>query len=105
MSSLEDAYLDGILDKERYLARRGELPKQIQQAREQLDNLHKVEKVDLVQLYGIVETVTFRDGENTIDGETLDRQAWRLIIEGLVERVVIHGTSDGHKNPPTIVVL
>ena len=105
LSSIEDAYLDGILDKERYLVRRGELPKLIQQAKAHLDNLPKVEQVDLDQLFAVADSVTTVEGAVTVNGEPLDNQAWREIVGGLVDRVTIDGSGDGRKNPPAIKVL
>ena len=107
LSLLEDAYLDGVLDKERYLARRGELPKQIQQAKSQLDNLPKVQQVNVDQLFAVADSVTIVEGAVTVNGEPLDNQAWREIIGGVVDRIVIEesANTDGRSAPAAIKVL
>ena len=51
---------------------------------------------DLTHLFTIADSITV---------DTLDDQAWREIIEGIVDRVVIEGASgDGRKSPASIRV-
>ena len=47
------------------------------------------------QLFAIAESININN---------LDTQAWRQLVAGMVDRIVIENPSDGHKNPPTIVV-
>jgi site-specific DNA recombinase len=96
LSRLEDSYLDGDIGKDRYLTRRDEILTQLAEIKEALAIQPKAVNVDLDQLFAIADAITV---------ETLDDQAWRDIIEGMVDRVIIEGTGDGRKSPPTIKVV
>jgi site-specific DNA recombinase len=96
LSRLEDSYLDGDIGKDRYLARRDEILAQLAEIKEVLAIQPKVVNIDLDQLFAVADAITV---------DTLDDQAWRDIIEGIVDRIIIEGTGDGRKSPPTIKVL
>jgi hypothetical protein len=96
LSRLEDSYLDGDIGKDRYLTRRDEILAQLAEIKEALAIQPKVVDADLDQLFAIADAITV---------ETLDDQAWRDIIEGMVDRIIIEGTGDGRKSPPTIKVV
>jgi site-specific DNA recombinase len=96
LSSLEDAYLDGDIVKDRYRARRDELTSQINELQAQLAAKPRLVLPDLEQFFALADA---------LEGDPPDDQEWREIIEGLVDRVVIEGSGDGRKSPPTIKVI
>ena len=97
LTRLEDRYLDGDLSQERYLMRRDEITAHIQELRAQVPEPPRQTLPDIEQLFSIAETIALED---------LDDQAWREVIEGMVDRIVIEGTKgDGRKSPATIKVL
>lgn len=96
LSRLEDSYLDGDLPRERYLIRRDEIMANLQQVREQLAAKPHLALPELDQIFAIADKITLDD---------LDDEAWREIIEGLVDRVVIEGTGDGRKDPPRVTII
>jgi hypothetical protein len=93
LSRLEDSYLDNDLSRDRYLVRRDEIMTQLEEIKTKLEERPTVITPDLKQLFAISESITV---------DTLDDQAWRDIIEGMVDRIVIEGTGDGRKSPPSI---
>ena len=96
LTRLEDRYLDGDLSQERYLVRRDEILAKLQELRAQLPEQPRQVLPDIDQVFSIAESITL---------DTLDDQAWRDIIEAMLDRVTIEGSGDGRKNPPEIKVL
>jgi site-specific DNA recombinase len=96
LSRLEDSYLDGDIGKDRYLTRRDEILTQLAEIKEALAIQPKAVTLDLNQLFDIADAIT---------ADTLDDQAWRDIIEGMVERVIVEGTGDGRKSRSIIKVI
>jgi DNA invertase Pin-like site-specific DNA recombinase len=82
LSRLEDSYLDGDLPRERYLIRRDEIMGQLKDIQQQLSAKPHLALPDLDQVFAIADSITVDD---------LDQEAWRDIIEGLINRVVIIG--------------
>jgi hypothetical protein len=80
---LEDSYLDGDLGKDRYLIRRDQILAELAEIQEGLATRLQPAMPDLDELFAIADTITV---------ENLDDEAWRDIIEGMVEKVVIEGT-------------
>jgi site-specific DNA recombinase len=80
LSNLEDDYLDRTISKERYLKRRDEILAQLEEIRGQLAAKPHLALPDVEQVLAIADTITL---------DTLDDLAWRDIIEGMVDRIVI----------------
>ena len=96
LTRLEDRYLDGDLSQERYLVRRDEILAKLQEIQaSKLSNPAPVAP-NLTHLFTIADSITV---------ESLDDEAWREIIEGMVDRIVIEGADgDGRKAPASIRV-
>jgi site-specific DNA recombinase len=82
LSSLEDAFLDGDIAKDRYRARRDELAGQIKELQAQLATRPHMALPDVDQLFALADA---------LEGEPPDDQEWREIIEGMVDRIIIEG--------------
>jgi DNA invertase Pin-like site-specific DNA recombinase len=82
LSSLEDAYLDGDIPRERYLVKRDEIMGQLQEVQAQLAAKPHLALPDMDQLFALA---------NALEGEPPDDLEWRDIIEGTVDRIVIEG--------------
>lgn len=98
LSRLEDGYFDGDISRDRYLTRRDEILVQLADVKATLAAQPNPATVDLDQLFAIAESITL---------ETLDGQAWREIIEAMVDRIVIEGPAakaGGRHSPATIKV-
>ena len=95
LSTLEDAYLDQDIGKDRYLAKRDEILGQMNDIKAATAAQPKNVTVDLDQLFAIAGTLSV---------ETLDDQAWREILENLVDQVIVEGEGDGRKDPAKITV-
>jgi hypothetical protein len=96
LSALEDAYLDRAIGKDRYLTKRDDILGQMNDIKAATATQPKTVTVDLDQLFAIADTLSV---------ETLDDQAWREIVENMVDRVVIEGEGDGRKDPAKITVI
>jgi site-specific DNA recombinase len=81
LSSLEDAYLDGDIPRDRYRARRDELTSQIKDLQRQLTERPHLALPDLDQLFTLADA---------LGDEPLDDGEWRHVLEGVVEKVVIN---------------
>lgn len=96
LSRLEDSYLDGDIRKDRYIAKRDEILGQLEEIKAHLSDIPKAAAPDIDNLIAIAETIAVGD---------LDDQAWREIVENMVDRIVIEGTGgDGRKAPATVRV-
>ena len=95
LSNLEDAYLDQAIGKDRYLAKRDDIMGQMADIKSAMAAQPKTATVDLDQLFAIA---------GALGVDTLDDQAWREIVENMVDRVTIEGEGDGRKTPPKITV-
>ena len=82
LSSLEDAYLDGDIPRDRYRSRRDELTSQIKDLRAQLAARPHLALPSVQQLFELADALA---------GEPPDDQEWREIFEGVVDRIVIDG--------------
>ena len=82
LSKLEDSYLDNDLSRDRYLTRRDEIIAQLEEVKGQLAERPTTITPDLKQLFAIADAITV---------DSLDDQAWRELIEGMVSRIVIDG--------------
>jgi site-specific DNA recombinase len=82
LSSLEDAYLDGDITKDRYRARRDELTSQIKELESQLAARPHLALPDTEQLFALADA---------LQGEALDDLEWRQVVEGTLDRVIING--------------
>jgi site-specific DNA recombinase len=80
LSSLEDAFLDGDIAKDRYRARRDELTSQIKELESQLAARPHLALPDMEAIFSLALSYT---------PETLNDAGWRVIIEEVVDRVVI----------------
>jgi len=99
LSRLEDRYLDGDLSQERYLIRRDEFMAQLKEIQKDLATKPQPVLPDIDRVFSIAESITMED---------LDDQAWREIIEAMVDRISIEGSAtktDGRRSPATIRVL
>ena len=99
LSRLEDRYLDGDLSQERYLIRRDEFMAQLKEIQKDLATKPQPVLPDIDRVFSIAESITMED---------LDDQAWRDIIEAMVDRISIEGSAtktDGRRSPATIRVL
>jgi site-specific DNA recombinase len=91
LRSLEDAFLDGDIARDRYRARRDELTSQIKELQSQLVARPHLALPDLDQFFALADSMDIVEGVITIDGEPLSDQAWRELVEGLVSRIIIAG--------------
>jgi hypothetical protein len=82
LSSLEDAFLDGDIPKERYRVRRDEIASQVKELQAQLADRPHLALLDMEQLFALADA---------LEGEPLDDLEWREIVEGTVERITISG--------------
>jgi site-specific DNA recombinase len=96
LSRLEDSYLDKDLSRDRYLTRRDEILDQLEEIKGQLAERPTSIAPDLKQLFAIADAITV---------ETLDDEAWRDIVEEMIDRIIIAGTGDGRKSPSIIKVV
>ena len=99
LSRLEDQYLDADLSRDRYLIRRDEITAELREIQGQLAEQPKIVVPDIEPVLAIAESITLG---------TLDDQAWRQIIEAMVDRIVIEGPSteaDGRRSPAAIRVV
>lgn len=95
LTNLENDYLDREISRDRYRLRRDEINNQLQDIEAQMVVQPKAVLPDMEQLFAIAESININN---------LDTQAWRQLVAGMVDRIVAENPSDGHKNPPTIVV-
>ena len=94
LAGLEDGYFDGEIAKDRYLQRRDDYLKTLEEIESKISDLPTLHRMDIQPVLGIINTITW---------ETLDDQAWREIVEGVVDRVVVEGPGgDGRTFPSTI---
>ena len=97
IAGLEDGYFDGEIAKDRYLQRRDDYLKTLEEIESKLSDLPTVPRMDIQPVLGIMDTITW---------DTLDDQAWREIIEGVVDRVVVEGSGgDGRTFPSSIKII
>jgi site-specific DNA recombinase len=82
LSSLEDAYLDGDIPRDRYRARRDELTSQIKGLQRQLAERPHLALPDLEQFFALADA---------LEGEPPDDHEWRHIIAGVLDRITIEG--------------
>ena len=95
LSRLEDTYLDGDIGKDRYLSKRDEILDQLADIKMVLAAHPKYPQADLDQLFAIAESIQVDD---------LDDEAWREIVEAMVDRIVIEGGVDGDGRKDRAVV-
>ena len=96
LSRLEDSFLDGDLNKERYKPRRDEILLQLEQINETLAAQPIIPTPDLTPVFTLAESISIED---------LDAESWREIVENMVDRIVIEGTGgDDRKIPATVRV-
>ena len=98
LAGLEDGYFDEEISKDRYLRRRDEYLKTLEELESQIGTLPPLPRVDIQPILGIIDAITW---------DALDDQAWREIIEGMVDRIVIEESAktDGCLVPAAIKVL
>jgi site-specific DNA recombinase len=89
LSSLEDAFLDGDIPKERYRVRRDEIAGQVKELQNQLAARPHLAPPDMEQLFALADAVDIVEGTITVAGEAVSDQWWRDVIEGVVDRIVI----------------
>ena len=82
LTSLEDMYLAGDFARDRYIVQRDRISSQIAQAREQSVERPPAAPIEVTQLFELAANIGVED---------MDNAAWRSIIEGMVEGIVIHG--------------
>lgn len=80
LTRLEDLYLDGNLDKSRYLERREGTQIELEAIKAQLTARPKVVRPDTDQLFAIADS---------LKGTPPDDEEWREIVAEMVERIVI----------------
>jgi site-specific DNA recombinase len=85
LSRLEDSFLDGDLDRDRYLTRRDEIKGQLQDIKSQLAARPHLVLPDIERLFAISASLA-----EDLPG-SLDSQSWRELIELLLEKVTISG--------------
>jgi hypothetical protein len=78
--NLEDTLLDGLIDPGRYVKRRDGILEDLRDAELQLSAFPKLAPPDLDPVFFILDTTIWED---------LDSDAWRDILEVLVDRVVL----------------
>ena len=81
LSSLEDAFLDGDIHRERYRSRRDEFVSQIEELRKELATHIRPVLPDVERLFSLADA---------LEGEPPDDTEWRQIIMGVVERIEMH---------------
>jgi site-specific DNA recombinase len=89
LSKVEDSFLDGAMDRERYLTRRDEIKSQLDEVKAQLTARPQMALPNVEQFFALADAVDIVEGAITIAGEAVSDQWWRDVIEGLVEKVVI----------------
>ena len=82
LTRLEDLYLDGTLSKDRYLTRREAFQAEFDEIDQSMATMPKVALPDMDRVFEIADRITPSD---------MDDQAWRAVIEEVVERIVIEG--------------
>ena len=80
LANLEDTLLDGLIDPGRYVKRRDEILGDLREAEQQLSAFPKLAPPDLDPVFSILDNTTWED---------LDSDAWRDIMELLVDRVLL----------------
>jgi site-specific DNA recombinase len=82
LSSLEDAYLDGDIPRERYRVRRDEIMAQLEELRAQLAERPDLSLPDTEQIFALAASYT---------PEALNDAGWRVLVEEFVNRITIEG--------------
>lgn len=97
LTRLENAYLDGDLTRDRYRIRRDEITVRAKDLSSQLQDTPEPVIINMGQLFAIAEGISVDD---------LDSEAWRDLVVGMVDRIVISsGEDDGRKAPATVEVV
>ena len=88
LSNIEDAYFDEAISKDRYLSRRDEFTAQAVEIQAEIAGQPKITPVDLTQLFAIAERIT-----KSITAGSMDDVTMRELVENMVDRVVIDGST------------
>ena len=97
LGRLEDSYLDADISRDRYIPKRDEILAQLVEVNANLASVPKVVAPNIDGLIAIAETIAVED---------LDDQAWREIVEDMVEKIVVSsGEGDDPKAPAKVRVV
>jgi DNA invertase Pin-like site-specific DNA recombinase len=96
LSNLEDEYLDRTISKERYMVRRDEFLGEMAGVNAALAHQPKAHHVDIDQLCALADSITLND---------LDAEAWRDIVEAMVDKVIITGAGGGKRGQAVVTVF
>jgi DNA invertase Pin-like site-specific DNA recombinase len=82
LSTLEDAYLDGDIPRDRYRAKRDELALEIKELQAQLAAHPPLAIPNMEELFAVADA---------LEGQPLDDTEWRHLIVNTLDRIVIDG--------------
>jgi len=88
LSKLEDGWMDGIVSKARYVERRDQIEAELKDIRRQIEATPAPVQADASKVLAMAEKLTVDD---------LDDGAWRELVEALVEKILVHGKSQGRR--------